>query len=185
MKQASNIILAITILIISLNIFDFPWELRFVDVKKNYFFVMVMVTLLPLSVLLWSLFRDVKSSKVVGVIFSVCLAVPCCIVFIFANSGYDEIKSTGIDFSFEEINRLQVNDNNYVLYRTNGGATTSFGLVLRLEKGIGFGLNIVNVVYSKYKALDSTLELTDNHQIKMQIKPYNNHSKMHVVLLDI
>jgi hypothetical protein len=95
---------------------------------------MVLAIILPFSALLWSLFRDSKSSKVAGIIFSVCLAAPCYIVFIFANSDYSDIKNEGIDYSLEEINRLQVNNNNYVLYRTNGGATTSFGLVLRFRE---------------------------------------------------
>ena len=120
-----------------------------------------------------------------GIIISVCLAAPCYIVFIFANSDYSDIKSKGTDYSFEEINRLQVNNNNYVLYRTNGGATTSFGLVLRLETEVACGLNVVNVIYSKYKASESTLELTGSNQIKMQIQPYDEHGKVDIVLLSM
>lgn len=185
MKQVSNIILVIIILITSLNMIDFPWEFRFVDVKNNYLFVMVLAVLLPLSAFLWSLFRYSKSRKVVGIVFSVCLAAPCYIVFIFAYSDYDDIKRKGIDYSFEEINRLQTNGNNYVLYRTNGGATTSFGLVLRLEKETGFGLKVVKVIYSKYKASKSTLELTSDNRIKMQIQPYDKHDKADVILLNM
>ena len=185
MKQVSNIILAIIIVITSLNMIDFPWELRFTDVKNNYLFVMVLSILLPFSASLWSLFRDSKPSKVAGIILSLCLSAPCYIVFIFANSDYADIKNEGIDYSFEEINRLRVNDNSYVLYRTNGGATTSFGLVLRLEKKVAFGLNVVNVIYSKYKASESTLESIGSQQIKMQIQPYDKHGKVEVVVLNI
>ena len=49
MKQVSNVILVIIILITSLNMIDFPWELRFTDVKNNYLFVMVLAFILPFS----------------------------------------------------------------------------------------------------------------------------------------
>ncbi|MGX9463620.1 hypothetical protein ACWXWU_20785 [Shewanella sp. A14] len=185
MKQASNIILIVISLITCLNMIDFPWELRFVNAKYNYLFVMVLAVSLPISALFWSTLRDSKSAKTIGVIISVCLAIPSYLTFTFAKLDYRDIKTNGVDYSFEEINRLEVGNKNYVLYRTNGGATTSFGLVLRMEKEIALGINAVNVIYSKYKASESSLELTNDSQIKMQIQPYDKHGKVEVVVLSI
>ncbi|MGI2169104.1 hypothetical protein ACROAE_02695 [Shewanella sp. MF05960] len=185
MKQVSNIFLIIVTLITCLNMIDFPWELRFVDAKYNYFFVMVLAISLPISAFFWSTLRDSKSVKVIGIIISVCLAIPCYLTFTLAKLDYSDIKTKGVDYSFEEINRLKVGDQNYILYRTNGGATTSFGLVLRLERKMVLGINAVNVVYRKYKASESSLELTNDHQIKMQIQPYDKHGKVEVVVLSI
>ncbi|WP_125721121.1 hypothetical protein [Pseudoalteromonas rubra] len=185
MKLISNIILAVVILATIINMIDLPWELRFTDVKNNYLVVMVLAVMLPISAFIFSVCRDSRSSKVAGVIISLCLVVPCYIVFIFASSDYENIRAKGVDYSFEEIDRLIVNDSSYVLYRTNGGATTSFGLVLRLEKKLGFGLNAVNVIFSKYKASESTLELTDSNSMIMQIQPYDNKGEVEIVLLNM
>ncbi|MBO1520716.1 hypothetical protein [Oceanisphaera pacifica] len=185
MKQVSNILLIIVTLTTCLNMIYFPWELRFVNTKYNYLFVMVLAIILPISAFFWSTLRDTKSVKVIGVIISVCLAIPCFLTFTFAKLDYADITTKGVDYSFEEINRLKVGDESYVLYRTNGGATTSFGLVLRMEKEIALGINAVNVIYSKYKASESSLELTNENQIKMQIQPYDKHGKVEVVVLSI
>tara|TARA_Y100001956_G_scaffold81081_1_gene97714 strand:+ start:35 stop:592 length:558 start_codon:yes stop_codon:yes gene_type:complete len=185
MKLISSIILAVVILLTSLNIVDLPWELRFADAKNNYFVVMLLAISLPLSAFLFSLCRETKSIRTTGLFISVFLVFPCFIVAMFASWDYERIKAEGVDYSFEEINRLKFNNSNYVLYRTNGGATTSYSLVLRLEKKLGFGLNLVNVIYSKYKASESTLEFIDNNQIKMQIQPYDKHDEVEVVLLSL
>ena len=164
---------------------DFPWELRFLNTKYNYLFVMILAISLPISVFFWSMLRDSKSAKIIGVIISICLAFPCYLTFTFASFDYVDIKNKGIDYSFEEINRLNVSNKSYVLYRTNGGATTSFGLVLRMEKEIALGIKVINVIYSKYEASESSLELTGDYQIKMEIQPYDKHGKVEVVVLNI
>lgn len=135
--------------------------------------------------ILWSLCRRTKLLKVSGFLVALAAAVPSFIVFIFAAGDYSEIKQSGVDNSFAELNRLNVNDDNYVLYRTDRGATTSYGLVLRLEREIGFGIHAVKVVHSKYKAAEGQLELLSESQIKMQIQPYDTQDQMEVVVLDI
>ena len=163
---------------------DSYWELRFFNAKYNYLFVMLLAIALPVSTFLWALFRESKSITILGIITSLCLIFPCLFTFTFAQLSYFDIKADGVDYSFEEINRLNVDNKNYILYRTNGGATTAFGLVLRLEKEIGLSIKAVHVLYSKYEAYESSLELINDHQIKMEIQPYDN-GKVEVVVLNI
>jgi len=164
---------------------DFHWEIRFVDTAKNYLFVMVLSILLPISILTWSLNRASKLKKVNGIIISLILVIPCYFVATVASSNFEDIKNNGVDYSFEKINKLQINDNNYVLYRTNGGATTSFGLVLRFEKPFIKGLKFVKVIYSKDKASESTLEFEADNRITMHIQPYNKGDDVEVVSFDL
>ncbi|QZO14985.1 hypothetical protein [Pseudoalteromonas piscicida] len=185
MKRFSSIALVIVVLLVTLNMSNLPWELRFSAPQHNYLFVMILAIILPASVLLWSLFRHTKLLKVSGFLVALAAAVPSFIVFIFAAGDYSEIKRSGVDHSFAELNRLNVNDDSYVLYRTDRGATTSYGLVLRLEREIGFGIHAVKVVHSKYKAAEGQLELLSESQIKMQIQPYDTQDHMEVVVLDI
>ncbi|PAY01076.1 hypothetical protein CKO50_12085 [Pseudoalteromonas sp. HM-SA03] len=185
MKRFSSIALVIVVLLVILNMTNLPWELRFSAPQHNYLFVMILATALPASVLLWSLCRRTKLLKMSGLLVALAAAVPSFIVFIFAAGDYSEIKQSGVDNSFAELNRLNVNNDNYVLYRTDRGATTSYGLVLRLEREIGFGIHAVKVVHSKYKAAEGQLELLTESQIKMQIQPYDTQDQTEVVVLDI
>ena len=185
MKKFSSILLVLISLITTLNMIDFPWEIRFVDPSSNYLFVMVLAVLIPISTFLWSAFREGTFNKVFSFIVSFCLLLPCYLVFTVAGLDYADIRKEGVDSSFEEINKIQVNENNYILYRTNGGATTSFGLVLRVEKEVTANLKVVNVIYSKYKASDSTLKLVDNEKIEMRIQPYSKGGKVEVVTLSL
>jgi hypothetical protein len=102
-------------------------------------------------------------------------------VFVFASSDYATIKKQGVDYSFEKIDSLRVNDKNYVLYRTNGGATTAYGLVLRSEKEFISGINVVRAIYNKYKASESSLTLLGGKQTEMEIQPHG----IDVVTIDL
>lgn len=164
---------------------DFPWKIRFEDSANNYLFVMVLSVLLLVSFLIWSLNRATKYAKGNGIFVSLILIIPCYIVIFFAQLQYVDIKSSGIDKSFEVIDKLNVNSNNYVLYRTNGGATTSFGLALRLEKQFMTGLNVVKEIYSRNKSSEGTLKLAEENRIILQIQPYDKIDKLEVVSFNL
>jgi hypothetical protein len=185
MKKISTVVVLFISLITVLNMNDLPFELRFVDTAKNYLFVMVLAVLLPLSLFFWALNRTSKTNGLLGIVAALALGVPCFLVFFFASSDYATIKKEGVDYSFEKIDSLRVNDKNYVLYRTNGGATTSYGLVLRSEQEFIPGINVVKVIYSKYKASESSLTLLGSKQIKMQIQPYGIDDEIDVVTIDL
>ncbi|MCG7533687.1 hypothetical protein [Pseudoalteromonas sp. OOF1S-7] len=180
-----NKLLALISFLTVFNMFDFTWELRFIDTRLNYLFVMSLAALLPITLFLWSAYRKSTLAEMIGLGASLCLAVPCYLVFIVAKSNAAAIGKNGVDASFEAINRISNGAYQYVLYRTNGGATTSFGLMLRKERELGLGLKVVSVLYSKYPASQSTLELTEQSQIKMLIQPYSKHDQPEVVKLAI
>ena len=173
------------IVITSMNMADFPVELRFENTKFNYLFVIVLSLLLPLSIVL-SAFTFKKRAYLYSVlILGALVSVPCTLTFIFAISDYNKIVESGKDFSFEKINEVRVDKSSYRLYRTNGGATTSFGLVLRKESKFIGGLNTVEVIFSKYKASESTLSVVNKSTLQLQIEPYSEGEKTEVITLNI
>ena len=52
-----------------------------------------------------------------------------------------------IDYSFEKRQLIRVDNENYQVYRTNGGGTTKFGIVVRKEVHLFGGLNYVQRVF--------------------------------------
>lgn len=77
---------------------------------------------------------------------------------------------SGHDASFERFSELQWKDTRVGLYRTNGGATTDYGVVIRHEKTLIPGLLLVRNVDSIYPcySFDGTqseqgIGITDGH----------------------
>jgi len=119
-----------------LNMLDTPVEIRFSSTQYNYLFVMVLCVLLPLSIFLTSFTLNKRSNKYAGIGLSVFLVFPCSLVYYFSSDSFEDIDRNGVDISFEKINEIKAGGSSYCLYRTNGGATTSFGLVLRKETSV-------------------------------------------------
>lgn len=160
---------------------DFSWEFRFADQANNYQLVLVLCYLLPISSALWALSRKRKDLKVIGIITCLCLSILCFITYIFANSSYKDIKENGVDYSFERIQEKNVNGTYYVLYRTNGGATTSYGLVLRQEINVLFNVKLVHILYSKYKASEGELRVLESGNLQLTIQPYSDGEKVDIL----
>ena len=54
---------------------------------------------------------------------------------------------------------MAVNGTQVVAYRTDGGATTDFGIVVRQQRRLMPGLLVVRDLYSEYDAHDARLEV--------------------------
>ena len=107
------------------------------------------------------------------------------IVFFFASESFSDISVEGVDTSFDKISEVESNGSTYRLYRTNGGATTSFGLVLRKEAKLTSNIKTVKVIFSKYQAREGTLMLINKNSLELRIEPYNENDKLEVITLTI
>src|SRR5574338_190590 len=86
------------------------------------------------------------------IINSLILLIPILLSIIFTIFIYYDLKLIKDDYdpSFEKIKSFQF-DNNFVnVYRTNGGATTDFGIIVRNEREIFPGNLLVKKLYSEY-----------------------------------
>lgn len=178
--------LGITVLIVTivtLNVIDTPVELRFKQAEYNYLFAMALGILLPLSLLATSVLYKERLNLWVIVPACSLLIIPCGLVAFFAYDSFVTVRDSGVDGSFEKIGELAADDTHYRLYRTNGGATTAFGLVLRKENELLAGVKSVEVLFSQYRAVDGTLSLVSEDTIELRIQPYAEGESVNVVQL--
>lgn len=165
--------------------FTLPMEMRFEESRFNYLYVMVLCVLLQFSMMMSGFSFKERKYKILSFVCAFAFSVPASLILIFAHSDYKDIRDKGIDYSLEKINEVNVSGNFYRLYRTNGGATTSYGLVLRKEVPLVLGLKIVEPIFSKYKAYESSLSVIGNGKIKLTIEPYGKGDKPEMVTLNI
>jgi hypothetical protein len=66
---------------------------------------------------------------------------------------------TGQDPSFTHVRDVPVAASTLRVYRTNGGATTNYGAVVRQERTLAPGVRLVRVVYRAYPAYDVRIAL--------------------------
>ena len=168
-----------------INMLDLPWELRFSDQAKNYLFVVILCYLLPISSGLWALSRPSKDLKVIGIVVCLSLSILCFITQLFAYSSYEDVKESEVDYSFEKIQEEYINGRDYVLYRTNGGATTSYGLVLREEIPLLFDFKLVHTLHSKYKASVGEISTLESGKLQLIIQPYSDTEKVDILEFEI
>lgn len=144
--------------------FEVPW--------LNYAAFILFVLALPLA-LLWLAFHIHKGPKrwiVISLVIIVLL--PAALPVLFATIDLTDTFKTGVDLSFERINEVKSDNSYYRLYRTNGGATTSYGLVLRKEQSLLPGLKVVKVLKNFYPAYDGRFEPTTPDKMRLIILPY-------------
>ncbi len=70
----------------------------------------------------------------------------------------------------DPIGRVAAGDTRVVVYRTDGGATTAFGILVRQERTIVPGVLRVAELASAYRASEAHVELLGPHRIRLTIK---------------
>ncbi len=119
---------------------------------------------------LTNLFAKILSSVIFGIITLV--GFP----FLFL-SGADlagTIARGGKDYSFECINEIKYNAQKIKVYRTNGGATTAFGIIVREEKEILPGLLYVHKLFDRYPMETVGMKI-ENDTTLLLMDTYNNN----------
>ena len=159
-----------------------PIELRFTESHLNYYFITLLCILLPISLFFKILTIGDNRNYLGAFVLSGLLGLGCFVVGGFAYQDANKIAQSKIDYSFEKLNEIKHKNGYYRLYRTNGGATTSFGLVLRVESEEFLGIKLVDRVFSKYKASEATMNIVGEN-IELQIQPYSNEEVVQSVLV--
>lgn len=80
----------------------------------------------------------------------------------------------GQDSSFEPIAEAAANGSLIRLYRTNGGATTSFGIAVWQVRAILPGLLIVRPLSGFYPANDGSIDVVDAEHVRIRVPPYGS-----------
>jgi len=79
--------------------------------------------------------------------------------------------------SFEIIDTFNSHNHRLVAYRTDGGAATQPGIVVREERPLVGGLKLVHVVASEYAADDADLSSAGNEAVRIRIHHYGDDSE--------
>jgi hypothetical protein len=145
--------------------------LRFEPPWVNYAAFIVLAAAIPLS-LLWLARAARGLSRWLVVLLAAAVAVPVGFVSQFAFSDLTRIRATGIDPSFEPVHELRSRRWLYRLYRSNGGATTAYGLVLRKELPIFPGVKWVFPVTDFYPAYEGSFEVIAPGVVRLWVAPY-------------
>lgn len=79
-----------------------------------------------------------------------------------------------VDASCEFVRRVARDGPPIRVYQTNGGAMTSFGIIVQQERTLLPGVIWVTRLSGKYPAEDVTVTVLDRHHIRCTYPPYDN-----------
>lgn len=136
---------------------DLPYRIRFAPPAANYWVVAAGAALVPLLLLL--LLRTVPKSwlRRVGIVATGVLVFPC--LLISSCAMLEAPSPSQPDTSYELLSEAHANAVAYRLYRTNCGATCAFGLDLREERDLIFGVKLVSPKWSLYRASEGSVKV--------------------------
>jgi hypothetical protein len=166
----------------------FEW-LRFSSPRMNYLF-MAAVFLIP--IILIFIVRRVPSPKIsnIGTLIMLPFALSSTLLlagWIFLMIVWiPGVWLKDVDFSFEKIRQDIINNEKYAIYRTNGGAMTSFGIAVRREKKVLPGLLQVKRICECYPADDVQLLKKNTESLDCIFPPYGtSRPDITIVSVDI
>lgn len=168
-NKIANALLIATIVLWLLPIL---FGVRFLNPFYNLCYAMFIAFISPFILLFKSLVLERRWKKIIGALISLIVALPCALFLFFESYTAFDIHDSGKDPGFELIQEVSKDKYNYRLYRTNGGATTSFGLDLRKERNVGMGIKTTHSIHGKYPASDGKMEIRDEKILILTIEPY-------------
>ncbi len=150
--------------------------LRFTSPLLNHL-VFSIAMMLPLVLLSLSFFLPRLWIKAIAAIGLLSVVPVASFLALFALSDASSIAGRweGQDRSFELVERVPLDHSHLSVYRTNGGATTSFGIVVRQEMPLLRGLRLVKNVYRAYPAHDVAIAVLDGHRLRITGPPYGGN----------
>jgi len=108
------------------------------------------------------------------------LSIPFILYSLFACVALVMVIRHGTDPSFQSIAELGSRGAVYRVYRTDGGAATSFGIVLRREQLLVPGVKLVSVVQNFYPAGNATLKRLPSGFFRLSVDAYGEGTKAEV-----
>ncbi len=166
---AIHILLLIGFLVFLIN-WAFP-VIRFNNPIINYI-IDIPFLLIPIILMINGFFfKDYKMRVLNGLI----LLFPSLLMLIFILFSLLDIcniQKDNIDPSFKCIQTVPLTNSQIKIYRTDGGATTSWGIVVRQEIEIFFGLNVVKNVYTEYPKYDIKVRPVGHNKIELDNELY-------------
>lgn len=156
------------LIIFFLLIFFWFIGIRFTSPRLNYL-AFGAILLIPIICFISTRLNRNEKNKIVRIVAALSiLTIPSFLIWLFLVSIWvPDIMWRDIDYSFELIRTEKVGANYIRVYRTNGGATTDFGVVVRKETKLLPGLYFIKPIGSKYHAGNADI-INENGVIRIQ-----------------
>jgi len=150
--------------LLSLKVILWGLRIEFLDVRLNYLSTLGFYFSFPIMLLSIILSGKPKSLWgripiiVLATLFSLMALIPLTCNLSMAS----DIFTTGVDRSYEKLHEIQINKHFYTCFRSNGGATTDYGIDIRKESRFLF-LVRYELLESFYHASDARFYEHDNN----------------------
>ena len=160
-------VLAGSYLALLLN-FAFP-VVRTTQPWSDYFIFAILISA-TLGMLVAELFRRKGFLKWIGLTLTLPFILFSSLQVLGSiTCGAMVLQDNGVDYSFERITVVPYKGTNIVGYRTNGGALTDFGMVIRHEGEPIPGLLIVRDLFDRYHAAGAEINIDDSGYIDIRM----------------
>jgi hypothetical protein len=145
--------------------------LRLTSPSTNYT-VMEVALWMPAVLVVLAFFREGWDGKIVGAVFALPLVALSLVLALVEGV-------TGMT-SFEPIDSIPLAHSRITVYRTNGGATTAYGIVLRQEKVLVRGLMLVKRIRVVYPASEAKVSVTGENTVRLVVASYGTDETLTV-----
>lgn len=145
---------------------DLPYRPRLDSPVANYWAVAVLAALTPMLALEAARLIPKKWLRRTAFFGAALLVIPCLLISICAM--LEAPRPSEPDMSYELLSEVRADRLAYRLYRTNCGATCAYGLELREELDLPFGVKLVSPKWSLYRASEGAVKLEQSEVLVMK-----------------
>lgn len=149
--------LALILAMFAQAMLNLPYRPRLASPVANYWAVAALAALTPL--LGFAVARTMRSNwlRPAAYIGAALLVIPC--ILISSCALLEAPRAAGVDRSYELLSEARADRFSYRLYRTNCGATCPYGLELREELDLPFGVKLISPKWSLYRASEGAVRV--------------------------
>ena len=159
-------------------------HLRFVNPSFNYL-LFAAGQLVPFAVFL-RLFRvRDREIRTLGFVIVTPVCFVSALLFLFAGLAFLDTAGSSKDASCELQQTVAQVSPPVKVYRTNGGATTSFGILIQQERAVLPGVVWAEPLYYAYPAAEVDVKVIDRHHVRCIFPPYYPDDSAKVVTLKV
>jgi|SRR3989344_874636 len=165
LKNPNSVIVGIIVI----SFIGYMAGIRFENIYVNKIIgLLFLVFPIYLFVLILRAHFEKKILKIIlAIIFGLITIGSLPFIFFAALDVYPTIQDSGNDPAFKKVNVLDMNTSRVVVYRSNGGATTDFAVIVRSEKWVLPGLYVKRDLINIYHVDDITLSIVSPNSIKI------------------
>lgn len=160
-KQKVKIFIFMNIIfLLSILNFFFPL-IRFQNQLSNLRFIVIILSM-PFLLTIYGFFLENFFVKIISIIIEGLISIIAFVFVLIISINIGSTIEAGYNPGFEKIKNYQAEKYEVNTYRSNGGATTSYGIVIRQEKKIIPGIILVRNIYNEYPRYDIEYEINNN-----------------------